>query len=315
MAPILVVDLGGTRMRLALVFPGGRPTGLLAIDDGGLAGPHEVIAAYLARCSARPEALVLAVAGLVDGDLIHLTNRGWRFSLTALAKEFGFARIHAINDFEAIAWSLSQLDGRDVKPLGPAAIGTAGGAKVVFGPGTGLGVAALVPGRDGWHVIATEGGHVGFGPASDDEERTFARLRATNKWVSAETVLSGPGLARLHAALHDGEALSPKSIEDKARAGEPRAGATIALFVRLLGRFAGDLALMFKATGGVYLSGGVARHIESLIDTDAFRAAFVRHPPYEETLAATPTWLITLEEPGLLGCALIAEQVFGAQAS
>jgi glucokinase len=128
--------------------------------------------------------------------------------------------------------------------------------------------------------------------------------------LSAEAVLSGSGLAALHAAMHpDTLKVKAEMIVRQARAGDRAARATVAMFVRLLGRFAGDMALTFRATGGVYVAGGVATGLEPLLDARLFRAAFERHPPYDALLKAIPTALITCEEPGLIGCVAAAERL------
>jgi glucokinase len=137
----------------------------------------------------------------------------------------------------------------------------------------------------------------------------FARLRADCGAVSAERVLSGPGLMRLARALDPRAAChAPETIAASALAREPSAQAAARLFVRLLGRFAGSLALTFKALGGVYITGGVASGLGPLLDEPAFRAAFEAHPPYEALLASIPTLLITCEEPGLIGCAALSDE-------
>lgn len=306
MPSILLVDIGGTTIRLALSGAGGAVERLMQVT-GAEAGPDAVVARYLAETGARPAGAVLAIAGLVTGDEIAVTNRPWRFSLAGLARQFGWTQVRAVNDFEAVARALPALGPGDLRPLGGPSPG--GGAKVVFGPGTGLGVAALVPAPGGPLALATEGGHVAFGPAADDEAEVFARLRTAGP-VSAETVLSGPGLVRLHHALHPAAPpLAAAGVVGAAAAGNPAARATVALFVRLLGRFAGDLALMFRAHGGVYLTGGVARHLGAMIDAETFRAAFTMHPPYQAWLDTVATSLVTLEEPGLLGCAVLAGEM------
>jgi glucokinase len=184
------------------------------------------------------------------------------------------------------------------------------GVKLVIGPGTGLGIAALAPINGSFHVVPSEGGHGAFGPQAPDEIDVFTRLMRRHGAVCAETVLSGQGLVRLQQALApDGPCATPEVIVDGARAGEPAAQATVRLFVRLLGRFAGSMALTFKALGGVYIAGGVARGLGPLLDAPQFRAGFEAHPPYAQLLARTPTWLITCPEPGLVGCAVLAESV------
>jgi glucokinase len=180
--------------------------------------------------------------------------------------------------------------------------------KLVLGPGTGLGVAALLPSDGCWHVVASEGGHAAFGPQAADEVEVFARLRAELGSVSAECVLSGPGLVRLARAIDPENAChAPETIVAGALAREPSALAATRLFVRLLGRFAGSLALTFKAQGGVYLAGGVAGGLGPLLDEPTFRAAFEAHPPHQALLESVPTLLITSEEPGLIGCAALAQ--------
>ncbi len=312
MSEFLLADIGGTTSRLAFASAGGRPERIVTVANDSVASPEAMIAQCLDGAASRPRAAVLAIAGPVDGDEIALTNRSWRFRLSDLSQRFGL-RFRALNDFEALAWGLPLLSDGDIRAIGAPA-GKPHGVKVVVGPGTGLGVAALVPiggSRGGsWHVVASEGGHASFGPVARDEEPVFARLSAEVGLISAEHLLSGPGLARLHRAVNPGVMkLSPEMILTQARAGHREARRTVALFVRLLGRFAGDMALIFKASGGVYVAGGVAMGLGALLDERLFRAAFEAHPPLQGLLAAIPTSLITCEQPGLLGCAAFASRM------
>lgn len=309
---VLLADIGGTHSRFALLASNGRPERVVSWDNNNYASLENAITSYLAEADTRPQAAVLAVAGPITGREIALTNRNWRFNLDELAGRFGFSRIHAINDFEAQAWALAQLHEGDYRNIGDNAhaqsvlSASLPAVKVVLGPGTGLGVAALVPVRNGWQAIPTEGGHVSFGAANKDEEPVFARLRASGP-VSAEMVVSGMGLPRLHGALNPGTAaLTAEAIVAQAKAGDAAAGATVRLFVRLLGRFAGDVALTFKALGGVYIAGGVTGKLGALFDEDIFRTAFETHPPYSELLKTLPTYLVTVAHPGLIGCAALA---------
>jgi glucokinase len=306
---ILLGDIGGTNSRLGLNGASGRPERVSIIENDTVAGLEGAIARFLEETGTWPTSAVLAVAAPLDGcDEIALTNRAWRFRPTELKNKFGFANLRIVNDFEAIAWSLSRLDGDDARPLGPRLAARAG-VKAALGPGTGLGVAALVPADGRSFVVSSEGGHASFGGQTDKEMEIFARLARTHGHVSAETILSGPGLVRLaRAADPDTQHDTPQALVQAAVAGDPKAKEAAQLFVRLLGRFAGDIALIFKAFGGVYIAGGVASRLAPLIDEREFRAAFEAHPPYEAMLKDIPTFMMSRTEPGLLGCAVLADQ-------
>jgi glucokinase len=304
----LVGDIGGTNSRFALAYAGGRLESIRAIHSDTVPDLETAVENYLGGVGARPRAATIAIAGPIASDEITLTNRSWRFRPADFARRFGFTSFRVINDFEAVAWALTQLGSDQTRRLGPA-IPRRDAVKVVLGPGTGLGVAALLPIGASWHVLASEGGHVSFGPQTRDEFAVFARLHEECAELSAEMVLSGPGLVRLARALDP--ANSPEEPEAilaaAARAGEGPARRTAQLFIHLLARFAGGLALTFKALGGVYIAGGVSHGLAPLIDERLFRAAFEAHPPHEAMLRDIATLLVTAEEPGLLGCAALSE--------
>jgi len=309
-AAVLLADIGGTNSRFAVPGADGRPAQMLIVENDTVSSLEEAITRYLAATGACPHAAILAIAGPLDGgEEVALTNRAWRFRRRELARRFGFTKLYVVNDFEAIAWSLTRLAATEAQPLGPALPARAG-VKAVLGPGTGLGVAALVPVDGGWQVLASEGGHASFGPQAPDEMEIFARLLRERGIVSAETILSGPGLPRLLQAIDPlAPCLTPEAVVAAALAGNAAATAAARLFVRLLGRFAGGLALTFKAVGGVYVAGGVASRLGPLLDDKAFRAAFEAHPPQERLLRTIPTFLMHRTEPGLLGCAALADQL------
>ena len=304
----LLADIGGSKSRFALANSAGRPEHVLVIENDTVADLEAAVGRYLEETGARPRQATIAIAGLIDGEEVALTNRRWRFRRGELARRFGFTQLQVVNDFEAVAWALPRLGAADTRPWGSAGP-PRHGVKIVLGPGTGLGVAALLPSEDRWQVLASEGGHASFGPQAPDELAVFARLREQGQPGSAEAVLSGPGLLRLALALDPRAGWQePEQVVEGALAGEPSATDAIRLFVRLLGRFAGGLALTFKALGGVYVTGGVASGLDRLFDELQWRAAFEGHPPYQTLLASIPTLLITYQEPGLLGCAALAEE-------
>ena len=311
MSQALLADIGGSNTRFAVCEPGGRPERVMVVDNESVSGPEAAIRRYLGETGLSPQIAVLAVAGLVDGDEIRLTNRDWRFNLAQVGERFGFASAHALNDFEAVAHALAVLRPDELRPLGPVAA-VCRGPRAVFGPGTGLGVAALLPNGKDWIAMASEGGHVSFGPAAPDERKVFQRLAQGAELITAERVISGPGLERLYRALNpQSTPLVAKTIVAEAESGVAEAAAAVDLFVRLLGRFAGDIALMMKATGGVYVAGGIALKLGALLDEAIVRAAFEDHPPYRGLLAEIPTWLIVGAEPGLIGCAAVAARLAG----
>ena len=318
MTVVLLADIGGSNSRFALANPAGRPERVLVIENDTAASLEAAVTRYLDETGARPRAATFAIAGPIDGEEVALTNRAWRFRRSDFARRFGLASLRVVNDFEAIAWALPQLRAGETRPLGKAAVPREG-VKLVLGPGTGLGVAALLPAGGRWHVVASEGGHAAFGPQAADEAEVFARLRDAVGCVSAECVLSGPGLVRLARALDPNAAgqeaacHESQTIVASALSREPSALMATRLFVRLLGRFAGSLALTFKAQGGVYITGGVAGGLGPLLDDPQFRAAFEAHPPYQALLAAIPTLLVTCEEPGLIGCAALAQAIEHAE--
>ena len=306
MSAFLVADIGGSKSRFALA------NSMACLNAsrhrkryGG--GCRDRACGLSQATGARPQTATLAIAGPIQGEDVALTNRAWRFRRSELAKRFGFSRLRIINDFEALAWSLPRLTDKHTRALGVCAL-RGDGVKLVLGPGTGLGVAALFPAEGRWHAMASEGGHASFGARAPDEEDAFRRVRAQCGAVSAEMVLSGPGLMRLARAVHPGCSYrDPESIVAQAHAGETQALEIALMFVRLLGRFAGDLALTFKALGGVYITGGVAAGLGSLLDDREFRAAFEAHPPHQKLLQAIPTLHITCEQPGLIGCAALTQ--------
>jgi glucokinase len=312
-SPVLIADIGGSTSRFALATAGERPQQIVVVSNATVATLEAAIRQYLDYTRVRPAAAIFAVAGPIDGDEVALTNRSWRFHARALAAQFGFSEIKVVNDFEALAWALLGLGTADTRVIGPA-MRAGEGVKVVVGPGTGLGVAALIPHGGRWRAVASEGGHVSFGPGPREEIPVFEWLWKEYGHISAEKILSGPGLHRLYRAVNSGAELpDPETIVGMAKAGDPAACATTALFVRLLGRFAGSLALTFKATGGVYIAGGVATALGAQIDDAAFRGAFEAHPPHRELLATIPTSLVTCTEPGLVGCSALVEQLTGTE--
>lgn len=310
----LVADIGGTTSRFALVNAAGEPDDVQIVANDSVDSLQAAIGNYLKESPVRPDHAVLAVAApITGGGEVEMTNRNWRFRIDELRARFGFRHVRVVNDFEALAWGVPRFTPADLRSLIETPV-QEGAAKVVIGPGTGLGVAALVRTGSGYIVLPSEGGHVSFGPVADDEVALFAAVHAALGYLSAEALLSGAGLVRMHSVLAPGTPLlATHAIVEAAHAGDPEAEGTARMFARLLGRFAGDVACTFKAFGGIYIAGGVARALAAFLGEE-FRSAFLHHPPQDALIAAIPVFLITRKEPGLLGSAAIAQRLLAESA-
>lgn len=306
----LAIDLGGTRFRIASVRSGqlADTRSFLCAAFDGL--KEAVVAGSRALGEPRPRRLAIAVAAPVLGDRVELTNNGWSFSIERLRQELGLDALHVVNDFAAIAMGLPALADDSLRRLGGGDPGH--GPKVVIGPGTGLGVAALVPWGDAWIPVPGEGGHATLCATDERQDRILQRARRlTGGHVSAERLLSGSGLPLLHAAVCEVDGLphEPLSSADICRlardASDPGCEATVDTFLAMLGTVAGNLALTFGAFGGAYLAGGVAASLATRLERSPFRAAFEAKGRFAAYNSRIPAWLIVHEAPGLLGAAAL----------
>ena len=159
MSPHLLADLGGTNIRFALSDAGGPPHGLFRTAADNYPNFETAALDYL---DARKVAgAAICVAGPVDGGRVTATNRAWSLDVAAIGRMLGVGSVRLFNDFEAQARALPELAGASgLRPIDPSPAPAPGAAKVVLGPGTGLGAAALVPGREGWTAVPGEAGHM-----------------------------------------------------------------------------------------------------------------------------------------------------------
>ncbi|MFF5263868.1 glucokinase [Actinomadura viridis] len=313
--PWLVADIGGTNARFALIEgPGERPGRVRSLPTREHAALAEAAAAYLAEEEARPGAACLAVAGPVSAGRYRLTNAGWAPGTAEQVRgSLGLPVLRIVNDFEALAMALPYLAGDDLRPVGGAAPPVPDGTErlAVLGPGTGLGVAGLLPLDGRWIPLPGEGGHVDVPAATDREIEVLRLLRAEPDVGSAEHLLSGSGLVRLHRLLGviHGVRVEPlTAARICAMDGDPLCAETIEVFCALLGSFAGNAALTLGARGGVYLGGGILPRIAGALDRSDFRSRFESKPPVEDYLRAIPTALIVHPGPALVGAAAFLAQ-------
>ena len=312
--PRLLGDVGGTHARFAWQASAEQPlqdirTLRCAEHDSLAAALHSYIAQV---AMPTPQEAAIGIASPITSDSVRMTNHGWSFSIEALRQSMQLERLQVINDFTALALSLPDIPAEHLRPIGGCA-GASNAACALIGPGTGLGVSGLVPdGRGGWLPLAGEGGHVSLTAQTDLEFRVIQQLAARYAGhVSAERVLSGPGLMALHQALaqvsgaHHDPLLDAAQITQGALLGhDPLCLQTLEMFCAFLGTVAGDLALTLGARGGVYLGGGILPHWRDWLATSPFRARFEAKGRYRDYLAAIPVWLVDAPtSPALLGAA------------
>jgi glucokinase len=310
----LVGDVGATNARFALVRPDGTTTAPRAYALSDHPSLVEAIGAYLAEesPSARPGQAVLAIASPITGDQVTLTNHPWTFSIEAVRKHLGLSRLRVINDFAANAVAIPHLTDGDRLQIGPGSP-VADAPIGVIGPGTGLGVSALLPMPDGWTPIEGEGGHVTMAPADAQESAVLELMRRRYDHVSAERVLSGAGLVNLYNVLCELAAepaapFTPPQITDPRTWGEdPRTRDATAMFCAMLGTAAGNLALTLGARGGIYIAGGIVPRLGAAFADSAFRRRFEAKGRFRWYLAAIPTYVIMRPLPALLGAAALLE--------
>lgn len=311
--PALIGDIGGTNARFGLLtdalgelkqFPVVKTAKFDDLTDA-------IQNTALSQTAIYPRTALLAVAGPVRGDTISMTNCPWVVEPKRLIDEFGFEVVVVINDFEALALTLPFLIERDLVQIGD---GTAKqhGTKLVVGPGTGLGAAALVFARNTWVPLPGEGGHINFGPINDLDYDIWRFIEPANERMSAETFLSGPGILRLYRALckiADMPLVFTKAAEVTRAAldkSDEIARQTLDLFCSYLGRFAGDMAMFTMSMGGVYLAGGIAPRIAPILQNGTFRTAFEAKAPHDDLLSKVSTAIITHPKPALEGLAAYA---------
>jgi glucokinase len=253
----------------------------------------------------------MGVAGLVEGERCVVTNSHWALDGRELRPALAIERLNLINDFEAIAWSLPSLTAKDVRPLGGGKA-VSNEPMVVIGPGTGLGMAAFLPRKVGAVVVATEGGHATLPAGSTREDAAIEQLRQHFGHVSAERALSGAGLENLYRAIAGSEyAAVPErnaaEITQHALDGTCKISrAATDMFCAMLGSVAGNLALMFRARGGVYIAGGIAPRLVDYLAKSEFRARFVAKGRFRTYLDAVPTSVIVHEDAAFLGLQSLA---------
>ncbi len=312
----LAADIGGTKTLIALGDQAGIRFQQRILNDDH-AGPTTLIAAFLrsaqeAGWPAEVEQTCLALAGPVPpgATSAHLTNRDWLIDGTELNRTLAIGPVRLQNDFVASAAGISTLTPAECVTLqaGEAAPASGSGCQLVIGPGTGLGVAACLPGTGAGAVgiMASEAGHLGFAAAGKEQRDFLEFLAQRHGRVTVERIVSGSGLVecREFCSSNEGErtTISPAEITRRALAGgDPACARALDLFLAIFGAFAGDMALCFLSRGGVFLVGGIVPKILPRLSTGPFLAAFNDKAEHAGIAAAMPIVAVLAEDLGLRG--------------
>lgn len=310
----LVADIGGTNIRLGIAdMQTLSISNILTYQCKDFDNVDGAITQYKQDSKQTFEYACLDVACPVVADEVNLTNNHWCFSQAAISKQFGLKKLIVINDFTAIAMSvpniakdkLVQIGGKKSIPNAPIAI---------FGAGTGLGVANLIYAENKWIPIGGEGGHTDFSPIDDDEIGILKQLQKKYARVSAEQVLSGLGLVQIYQSLcamngqvakdYEPADITKHALENT----DELAVKTLDVFCRILGSFGGNLALTLMTYGGVFIAGGVVPRFIEYIKTSEFRARFDAKGRFGKIIETIPVYVVTEEQPGLIGCAAYLQQ-------
>ncbi len=311
----LFADIGAKFARFAVEREIGVFEQRLALNSPDYPDFLSALQAYLAQLSPAEERQALrhaaiAIANPVAGDVVRMTNYPWEFSIEATRAAVGLDTLLVVNDFTALAMGLPYLAPHELRQVGGgrprerSAIG-------LVGAGTGLGVSGLVPIDDGWVSLASEGGHCGFAPQSAREVYVLEFAWRQYPHVSAERLVSGPGLELIHRALTARADLPPDplpapEITRRALAGEcVICRETLDVFCEMLGSVAANVALTLGAYGGVYIGGAIVPRLGDYFERSGFRARFEFKGRFSELLAGIPTYVVTADTATLTGTSAI----------
>ncbi|AFP85272.1 glucokinase [secondary endosymbiont of Ctenarytaina eucalypti] len=316
---VLVGDVGGTNVRLALCYLStGEISHIHTYASDGYDNLESVIHNYLISQQVAIKEACIAIACPINSDWVEMTNHSWAFSIKAMQANLELEQLEIINDFTAVAMATPMLTEKEVIQFG-GRHSIIGKPIAIYGAGTGLGVSHLLQVEKRWISLPGEGGHVDFAPNSEEEYSILNVLREELGHVSAERVLSGPGLVNLYRAIVKVDERLPENLLPKQVTKQALADSCIdsrralSLFCVLMGRFGGNLALNMGTFGGVYIAGGIVPRFLDFFRASGFRAAFEDKGRFKDYLLDIPVYLIRHDQPGLLGAGAHIRQLMGYQ--
>ncbi|GAB3480701.1 glucokinase [Marinomonas epiphytica] len=320
MSHALIADLGGTNARFALVpIHQFTPEAVKVFPCENYSSFFDAVEAYIESSEvdmANIDAVVLAIAGPVNQEVIRFSNNPWSFTREQVQTFFGESKsVALLNDYDALGHALQVIPDSELVAIGDTQHLDKAQPAWVLGPGTGLGVSCVIPKFDGPnYILPGEGGHVDLSACTPVEDAILSFLRKRHHRVSAERVLSGMGLENIYEALvwQEGKQarLTAPEIGKAVKAGnDPIAKAALEQFFVFLGRVVGDLALTVEARGGVYITGGIVPRYVNEILASGFREAMQDKGRMKAYVTPIPTFVVMSEYPGLMGCACYASHL------
>jgi len=313
---VLAGDIGGTQSRFG-VFDGARCVVERRFENAGYEDVDSVLTLFLAGCRGELgllpiEAACLAVAGAVadDGRTARFTNLPWSVDVVELARRHGLPVPALINDFAAAAIGAVTAEAEGLITL-QAGTPLPDSPRLIVGAGTGLGMALALPDAGRWRIVPGEGGHIGFAPTDEVQLALWKYLHGRFGRVSSERVVSGPGIAAIHAFMGGAEVdpalIGPAALNDLASGQtETTAARTLNLFVAAYGAFAGDMALASLSRGGVYLAGGIAAKVLPALQQGSFVRTFNAKAQHTDIARRMPIHVAIDPLLGLRGAAHLA---------
>ncbi len=317
---LIAGDIGGTKSWLAWTTGEAedamRPRFEKRYASADFASAEDLLRQFMAdaQTTVRPDRLVLALPGPQHAQRVVLTNLDWTVEVGSLQAVLKIAEVDFINDFQAAAAGVATLTAADLVPLNPHPA-EPDGVRAITGAGTGLGLAfMLANGTGNYRSFASEGGHIDFAPANPVQTRLLERLRGQYGHVSWERVVSGSAMNDLYrfcCAEHDqplpDAPIDGAALVAQAGVGDRTAEAALDLFIDLYGAWVGNVALLYRPVGGLYIAGGVSGHLRERMQSARFMAAAIAKGRMRDVAERTPIFLITSSRLGVAG-ALAAGQ-------
>ena len=310
--PRLLADIGGTNARFALEHAPGRIDSIKVLACAEYDDLPAAISAYLAHTEVSGvQHAAIAIANPVQGDQVKMTNHNWAFSIDAVRHTLGLETLLVVNDFTALAMSLPYLDLADLEPVGRgkaidnAMIG-------LVGAGTGLGVGGLMRAAGRWVALDSEGGHVSFSPSDEREVAVLRHCWKNHLHVSAERLVSGPGISVIYQALatingkRTAEPLATPDIIARGVDGtDPLCRDTLDCFCGMLGTVAANVAVTLGTRGGIYIGGGVVPRLGKYFASSPYRERFESKGRLRNYMEQIPTFIIMAAYPAFAGVSAI----------